>query len=151
MKKRSIQSGHWYWVSKEVIHVYGTTLGVSALAVYHVLASMVNKHQRCFPSQQYIANLLGCSRPTVHKAIERLKQYQLIAIEKRRRNQNTYYLLEVGCKPHCHQMLNKNTSDVKPVNTNNTYITKKINNGTTHISKLIDTKRSTLKKHIDNT
>ena len=42
------------------------------IAVYNVLASMANRNQECFPSQQYIADCLGCSRATINKTLKAL-------------------------------------------------------------------------------
>lgn len=131
---RQITNGDWYWIHKVVIQNYATRIGAFALNVYHLLASMVNKKQRCFPSQKYIAERLGCSRNTVNRAIRKLEDNHLIAIEKRDRYRCIYVLLNVRCASNEPQMSTGSTSDVAMGDTNNTK-GKRINNDTLRVNK----------------
>ena len=55
---RSMEHGGWYWVDKAVIRKYSGNVGFLALAVYHLLASMTDESQTCYPSQKYGADRL---------------------------------------------------------------------------------------------
>lgn len=133
---RQIKNGAWYWISKAVIQNYATQIGIFALGVYHFLASMVDKNQRCFPSQKYIAEHLGCSRNTVSRAIKKLEHNHLISIERRNRYHCVYVLLNVRCNKSETQMSSGRNSDVIKRCTNNTK-RKRINNDTLRVDKYI--------------
>ena len=74
---REMNAGEWYWVAKAVIQDYAPNIGSTAMAVYHLLASMADEKQCCFPSQKYIAQKLGCSRATVNQAVKTLADSKL--------------------------------------------------------------------------
>jgi biotin operon repressor len=95
---REMNAGEWYWVAKAVIQNYTPRIGVTAMSVYHLLASMADKKQCCFPSQKYIAQKLGCSRATVNSAVKTLAEIKLIYIQRKQRYHHVYYLLNVGSK-----------------------------------------------------
>jgi biotin operon repressor len=124
---RNIAQGHWYWASKEVIRAYTKQLGFLAIGVYHFLASMADERQRCFPSQKYVAEHLGCARASVSKAIKALVKAGLVAIERRGRYQCVYRLLAVRCQRGAPQVSTPETSDVREGDTNNNQ-RKRINN-----------------------
>ena len=126
---RKIKDGGWYWVSKVVVRNYASRIGVYALAVYHILASMVNEQQQCFPSQGYVAKHLGCSRNTIHRAIKKLEDTHLITREKRNRYHCVYTLLDVSRNGGELQMSTGRASDVTHGDTNNTKV-KRMNNDT---------------------
>ncbi|MCX6168684.1 MAG: helix-turn-helix domain-containing protein [Ignavibacteriales bacterium] len=127
--QRTMYAGEWYWVAKGVIWKYPSLVGFSALAVYFFLASMADERQSCFPSQKYIADHLGCSRATVNRAIQKLTMHKLIALEKKDRMHNRYYLLHVERCTKGIQMSHKRNSPVLKVDTNNTN-QQEINNNT---------------------
>lgn len=56
---RTMNDGEWCWVGKEVIREQVRDIRPLGLAVYLVLASLVDPKQRCYPSQGYIAQRLG--------------------------------------------------------------------------------------------
>ena len=58
------------WINKSVIQEYTSKVDLSGITVYCFLASMVDSEQKCFPSQKYIAEKLGCSRATVSRDIK---------------------------------------------------------------------------------
>ena len=133
---REMNSGEWYWVAKAVIQDFTPKIGGTAMAVYHLLASMADEHQRCFPSQKYIAQKLGCSRATVNQGIKTLAQSKLIYIQKRQRYHHVYYLLNVVCKNSETQMSTGRNSDVKKEDTNKNNITRLNNDNVVDIKKL---------------
>jgi biotin operon repressor len=110
-----------------VIRDHTKQLGFLAIGVYHFLASMADKHQRCFPSQKYVAEHLGCARASVSKAIKALVKAGLVAIERRGRYRCVYRLLEVRCEQRAPQVSTPDTSDVQEGGTNNNQ-RKRINN-----------------------
>lgn len=80
---RRMVRGNWYWTDKAIIRQYARKVGAVGIAVYDCLASFANIEQTCYPSQQYIGDILGYSRTTVNRAIKTLEHHGLIAIEKR--------------------------------------------------------------------
>lgn len=137
---RELRDGEWYWVPKVVIREYASKVKSSGIAVYNFLASMADRNQRCFPSQQYIAMKLGCSRQTVNEALKRLEQFRFIRRDTRNRYHNEYQLLHVRCQKRGHEMSNSVTSDVQKLDTNNTQLTRLINKNVVGVKKL-DTER----------
>lgn len=119
-----MNAGEWYWVAKAVIQDYTPKIGSTAMTVYHLLASMADENQRCFPSQKYIAQKLGCSRATANHAIKMLANSKLIFIQRRQRYHHVYYLLNVGGKNPETQMSNGRNSDVKKGDTNKNNLTR---------------------------
>jgi biotin operon repressor len=124
---RTMDGGQWYWIPKSLIQRHAIGIGPIGLAVYNVLASMVDKQQECFPSQKYIADKLGYSRATVNKALKVLKDYGLIQVKKRNRYHLSYRLIEPRCEPLETEISTGRNRDVIPGNTNNNQIIR-INN-----------------------
>jgi biotin operon repressor len=125
---RRMDSGSWYWISKEIIQNFVRETGFLAMCVYHFLASMVDENQRCYPSQQYIAKHLGCSRAAVNVAIGRLKRIGLLDANKAGGKYCSYQLLETKCQPektHVSTTINK---EVNRSDTNNNQLTRNNNN-----------------------
>jgi DNA-binding MarR family transcriptional regulator len=124
---RKLPKGEWYWINRTVIQ-HAPVIGVMGIAVYNVLASMANRNQECFPSQQYIADCLGYSRATINKALKALAGQGFIATVKRGPWRCcTYRLLEPRCKARETEMSNRGNRDVPPVDTNKNQLTR-INN-----------------------
>ena len=90
-----MERGAWYWVDKAVIRKYSGNVGFLALAVYHLLASMADENQACYPSQKYLADTLGCSRRSVSRAIRRLEENKLISLWISPGKRSGYRLLPV--------------------------------------------------------
>jgi biotin operon repressor len=115
---RDLKNCRWYWIDKAVIQEYTPKIGAIGIAVYNFLASMADSNQKCFPSQRYIAEKLGCSRATVNKAVKVLEKHGLIKIEKKNRYHCTYLLLKVRCKAEETQVSTTGNSDVSRMDTN---------------------------------
>src|SRR5215208_17987 len=94
-RSRRIVKGQWYWIDKEIIRRYAPAVGTAGITVYNYLASLANTEQSCYPSHRHLAKVLGLSRTTVAKAIKRLEEHQLIAVEKTGRYHQQYRLLAV--------------------------------------------------------
>ena len=93
---RDFKDGEWYWIHRALIP-YTKKVGLAGIAVYNVLASMADGNQGCFPSQKYIADLIGCTRSYVNRLIKSLEFNGLIGIERKGRFHRVYYLLK--CQP----------------------------------------------------
>lgn len=147
---RNVKDGKWFWVPNAVITQYASKIGAISISVYNLLASMADGCQKCFPSQQYIAEILGYSRPTICKALKRLEQHRLIAKEKRSQYRCIYSLLHVRCNSEETQMSNRRNSEVPQVDTNKTQLTRiftktvvSVNNPKRQTSQLNDFKPQT--------
>jgi DNA-binding transcriptional ArsR family regulator len=93
---RNMGHGNWYWIDKNILKVYATSLGPSAIAVYNVLALYSNaKTQTCYPSHKTIGKIAGMSKKTVSQKIRYLERAGLIC-RKWQRGQTLYYLLDVS-------------------------------------------------------
>ena len=90
-----MKHGEWYWADKAVIRKYSGNVGFLAIALYHLFASMADERQTCHPSQKYIADVLGCSRRSVSRAVKRLVENGLISLWKTPGKQSGYRLLPV--------------------------------------------------------
>jgi DNA-binding MarR family transcriptional regulator len=126
---RTIDAGGWYWVSKAVIQEYAPKVGFLPLCIYHLLASMVDESQSCYPSQKYIAQKLGCSRSSVSRAIKILVKHDLVRLTRGANSHGVYQLLRVRSCSNATRMSHHCNSDVAQVDTNNTKLTR-INNNT---------------------
>ena len=126
---RMMRNGEWFWVDKNVLRNYPSLIKASAIIVYIYLASMVDENQSCFQSQKYIADNLGCSRATVNRAIKKLAEQKLIAIERKDRIHFNYMLLHTGNSNSETKMSHVRNSPVSNNYTNNTN-KQEINNNT---------------------
>ena len=129
---RSMGDDNWYWIGKSVLYTHAKTAGVFGIAVYNCLASYANSNQTCYPSQQRMAEILGCSRSAVNKAIKSLEDSGLIAVERRGRYPQLYRLLKVRCNPDKLLLSMSRDFDVAPVRTNNNKRTRNINDRVSH-------------------
>jgi len=116
---RTMKPGEWYWANKAIVQKYSRKVGFLALAVYYLLASMVDESQTCYPSQKYLAHILGCSRGAVSKAIKKLVDNRLIETGKRMRTSRMYHLLDLRMLPAETEMSAVGNQDVTQGNTNN--------------------------------
>lgn len=98
--------GERYFKTSNAIYSYG--LGCRELAVYGYLRSRAGSKETCWPSMQTIAAACGCSDTTARKAVDELERRSFIrrvptyATDRkgrRRRCNNTYYLLELPPLP----------------------------------------------------
>jgi len=120
MNLRKLGAGDWYWINKAVIQRYAGTIGFSEVTIYNFLASMADDNQKCFPSQKYIAEHLGCSRATVNRAIKKLERHKLIIVEKKNYNHHVYYLLDIPCNNKETSMSHERNRGAQKGDTNNT-------------------------------
>ena len=125
---RKMDDGGWYWISKPVIQEYVPKVGFLSMCVYHLLASMADESQSCYPSQQYIAEKLGCCRSSVSRAVRKLKDQGLVRSTEKGRDHSVYQLLRVRSCTGATQMSHPRNSDDAPVDTNNTTLTRTNNN-----------------------
>lgn len=124
---RDLRDGDWYWIHKEVILRFGARLGPYGIAIYNVLALFAHsKTQACYPSQQRIADTLGCSRRTVFLYLKKLEKLRLVKLERKGRQGRIYILLR--CAPDSHpkegKCANKRISDVRQLPINNNTLTR---------------------------
>ncbi len=139
---RKMNEGDWYWIPKAVIQEHASRIGAMGIAVYNFLASMADRNQSCFPSQQYMAERLGYSRSTVNRALKCLEEQRLIRKEMRSRYHCVYQLLRVRCDAGETQMSTTGNSDVTREDTNNTKLTRINNNNVVSVSqKKLSTER----------
>lgn len=89
----------WSWFDDKLVKENGKDLGPTGIAVYMVLCTFAdNKTQQCYPSHKTIASILGISRPTVKKYLEKLRDAGWITWDARHgkdgaRTSNCYTLL----------------------------------------------------------
>jgi biotin operon repressor len=131
---RKMDDGGWYWISKPVIQAYVPKVGFLPMCVYHLLASMADESQSCYPSQQYIAGKLGCCRSSVSRALRKLKDQGLIKSTGKGRDHSVYQLLKVRSCTGATQMSHPRNSDDAPVDTNNTTLTRTNNNNVVSVN-----------------
>jgi DNA-binding MarR family transcriptional regulator len=90
---RSIRTGGWYWVHKQILTRHGHNIRASGIAVYSVLALLANtKTQSCFPTHKTVARIAGVSKRTVSRRIRQLEEAGLIRREKQNRGAICYLL-----------------------------------------------------------
>jgi biotin operon repressor len=123
---RNFNDGEWCWINKSVIQEYTSKVGPIGITVYCFLASMIDSEQKCFPSQKYIAEKLGCSRATVSRTLKRLESNGLIRIDKRNRYHCAYQLSRVSITDET-QMSHTGNSDLHQSYTNDNYLIRIIN------------------------
>lgn len=73
----------WFWADNKILDVYAKEIGPHATLVYMALVRHLNADGQCWPSFQYLANMLGMSRRTVMRSIEVLDKAGLITVEER--------------------------------------------------------------------
>lgn len=73
--------GH-FWADNEIVDDYLPGIGLHAFAVYMLLCKYADASGKCFPAVPTMAKQLGVSKPTIIKAINTLKDAQLISVEK---------------------------------------------------------------------
>jgi len=79
MQVRDYRTKNWFFVHTTVIWDYGKVIGPVGIAVYNLLASRAdNNTQDCYPSQQSIAESIGSSESSVHRAVSQLEELGLI-------------------------------------------------------------------------
>ncbi|NLX55655.1 MAG: hypothetical protein GXY58_11120 [Planctomycetaceae bacterium] len=76
--------------------------GVTAYGVFSYLVARQGSNGHCFPSQATIADRLGCSVPSVKRAIAALRAAGFIEVQRNGHHRNTYRAIRAGIKliPH---------------------------------------------------
>jgi hypothetical protein len=126
---RNIKNSEWYWASKKIMKEYASKIGVLALGIYHFLAYMADEQQSCFPSQRYIAKSLGCARSSVSTGIKKLRDHNLIAVDKSYPFRPVYKLLSIDGPKSGQGVTSGRTGGDRKTDINDIRITK-INNKT---------------------
>lgn len=100
LKVRDVRKADWFSADNLVLDVYAKHFGAIGIAVYFVLCRRADAQQKCFPSQENIAEMLGISDRTVRSCLKCLEQARLIFIQRDYRNRtgewlhNVYWLLD---------------------------------------------------------
>ncbi|MFC2037690.1 helix-turn-helix domain-containing protein [Chloroflexota bacterium] len=100
MKIRELGTGNWFFVHNVIIDTYGPLVGSDGIAVYTALCRHADvKTQTCFPSHKTLAREAGLSVTTVKKQLRKLKQFGLVHVAHRKREDgpqtsNLYTLLD---------------------------------------------------------
>jgi predicted transcriptional regulator len=99
IKIRDLRQKEKFFVDDAYLSGYARVLGVTTTAVYLSLCRHTNRDQECFPSQDKIAEDHNITRRTVIRAIKKLKEANIIKIEKERADNgkwfnNLYILLD---------------------------------------------------------
>ncbi len=91
---RDLRDKEWFIVDDRYLNGYARYCGIYATGVYLVLCRHADKEQSCFPSVALIAEKLNISKRQVLRALETLKEYRIIRIDKDKGKHNVYYLLD---------------------------------------------------------
>jgi len=86
-------------IDDEYLNGYARLCGIYATGVYVSLCRHSNRDQFCFPSESLMAQELNISTKSIQRAICRLREWNIIEIEKNKRKNgiwknNTYKLLD---------------------------------------------------------
>lgn len=113
LRIRDNRKAGWFWISNEILDVYGPKLGIYAFAVYAVLCRHANNSNgKCCPSIRRMAVMTASSIATVKRSISRLQEIGLISVSREGAGpyaNNIYTLLTVpsglsgndGLLPRC--------------------------------------------------
>ena len=95
----------WFWTENLIVDKLMAKIGVHAHGVYSALIRWAdNDDQTCAPSLSVIMAKTGLTRPTVVKALKRLQQGRLVAIQRRQvedgsKIRNLYFILDASQSP----------------------------------------------------
>lgn len=90
MKIRDNRDKNWFWLDNEYLNGYAKHLGASCTVVYLSLCRFAhNEKQTCFPSMDTIAEQNGIHRATVIRALKKLEQWNIIAVERAKKEDGT--------------------------------------------------------------
>lgn len=146
-KVRDKRNKGWFWIENEYFNGFGKILGANAIAVYVALCRHADGDQKCFPSQELLAEEIKVSKRTIIKILKQFEKHKIIEITKERYNgkwiNNTYWLLDksewvypseiVSLGNQVQKMTqpsaNNDKNQVQPVHTNNTHINNTHNKG----------------------
>jgi len=84
-KVRDKRSKNWLWMDNDYLNGYARVFGAVGTAIYVSLCRHAdNETQKCFPSQEKIAEELNITSRTVRKYLKLFEKHHLISIEKER-------------------------------------------------------------------
>lgn len=135
---RDNRQKEWFWLDNEYLNGYARFLGSSCTVVYLSLCRHSdNQTQTCFPSMKLIAEENGISRDTVMRAVKKLEEWNIIKVEKSKKEDGTqannqYTLLAKkvwkskpsSIEQHGQPSSKNKVSRVAPEGHNNTHINK---------------------------
>jgi predicted transcriptional regulator len=98
-KVRDLRRKEKFFVDDEYLNGWAKKLKPNGTAVYLSLCRHADKEQSCFPSMDLIAKQHSISRKTVQRAINKLRDYNIIRSEQERNKtgkfyRNIYFLLD---------------------------------------------------------
>src|SRR3990172_5869576 len=98
---RDLRQKEKFVINDAYLDSYARVLGITASAVYMSLCRHANRNQECFPSQELIAREHNISPRSVKRAIQRLKEANMILIRRERLGhgrggKKVYVLLDRG-------------------------------------------------------
>lgn len=97
-KVRDKRNRGWFYLDNQYFNGYSHFFGATGTAIYVALCRHAGTNQTCFPSQDYLSMKLGVSRRTIIRYLKKLEEWNIIAVEKERKNgkwlNNVYILLD---------------------------------------------------------
>ena len=99
-KVRDKRNKNWFYLDNEYLNGYAKIFGAIGTAIYVSLCRHADEDQKCFPSQELIAEELNIHRNTVRKHLDLFEEHNLIKVIRERNKDtkqwenNVYYLLD---------------------------------------------------------
>lgn len=99
-KVRDRRNKGWFYLDNEYLDDYAKIFGAVGSAVYFSLCRHADAEQKCFPSEEKIAEEFGITDRTARKYLKLLEQAGIIFIDRQSRDGfgkwrcNTYWLLD---------------------------------------------------------
>lgn len=89
----------WFFLDNEYLNGYAKIFGAVGTSIYVSLCRHADAEQKCFPSQELIAQELGIASRTVRKYIKMFEEWNLISVARDKAGyqkglSNTYYLID---------------------------------------------------------
>jgi len=93
-----VSAGGFTQVPNLLLHTPG--LSNNAKVVYAQLLSYAWTNDLCYPGQERMAEDIGTSQPTVHRAIKELQEHGWLEIERRGQGKTNIYILKYVVDKH---------------------------------------------------
>lgn len=99
-KVRDIRNKNWFFTDNLFLDDYAKHFGAIGASVYFALCRRADEHQKSYPSQKNIAEMLSISDRTVRNCLKRLEMARFFRIERKYRDgggkwrHNVYFLLD---------------------------------------------------------
>jgi len=147
IKIRDRRNRGWFFIDNDYINGYGKYFGPIGISIYIILCRHVNIDQRCYPSQEQIADKIGVTSRTVRDYLKKLVTFNMIHIEKQRTGgkwlNNLYVLLDKdewiipseAVSHGDHRKLSTSSSEIDDINRRKLLPTKYTNRKDTNIRK----------------